>query len=84
MAPIPLTQKFPMPKKENTNMSSIVICGLKLGTITATKESIKIVLSASKEDITAQGFDLGEIISVLTINQTAERPVEISALAGDE
>lgn len=63
----------------------VTVCGFKIKNVSLAKETVKITIVASKDEITAGVHDLGDVFKALAVNQLAEHPLQFGVLmSGDD
>lgn len=55
-----------------------LVQGFKVDTFLVKKDEIKLVLKASKDEIRAGDFDLGQVLGMLELHSTSDYNVELS------
>lgn len=55
-----------------------LVQGFKVDTFLVKKDEIKLVLKASKDEIRAGNFDLGQVLGMLELHSTSDYNVELS------
>ena len=61
-----------------------VVEGFKIKDFASKKDTIELKLALDKEDLSAGVYDLGEVLGMLELHQTADYAVEISLLKKDK
>jgi len=63
----------------------VTVNGFKITSVSLAKETVKIVLVAAKDEITAGTYNIGDVFQSLAITQLAEMPIQFGVLMnGDD
>jgi hypothetical protein len=62
------------------NIRTQVVQGFKVDSFLVKPDEIKLVLKASKDDVRAGTFNMGDILSWLELHSTADCPIELSLM----
>jgi hypothetical protein len=58
-----------------------LVQGFRVGSFLVKKDEVKLVLVASKEDVRAGDYNLGDVLSMLELHSTSDYNVELSLVA---
>lgn len=61
-----------------------LVQGFKVDSFLVKKDEIKLVLKASKDEIRAGAFNLGDVLGMLELHSTSDYNVELSLVAEEE